>query len=98
MSVPSPRPELKAELRSATTLWFSSTQDHCIWRGFMNNCAPTLNSAAGMSGNNKPFVLTACLNFQGSKGNNVVSRDETCFTLNCMHGHDVHVVAQRRCQ
>lgn len=33
-----------------------------------------------------------CLNFQGSKGNNVVSEDEQCYSLNSMHGHDVHVV------
>lgn len=32
------------------------------------------------------------LNFQGSKGNNVVSQDGTCPTINSMHGHDVHVV------
>ena len=65
MSVPSPRPELKAELRSATTLCFGSTQDHCIWRGFMNNCAPTLNAAAGMSGNNKPFVIAGVFDMMG---------------------------------
>jgi hypothetical protein len=119
---------------------YSSPQDHCVTRGFMNECAPTVNAAAGMSGNNRPFIVKICdvkvkafgidqqggkgganytedvapticsdshgtphavcriykspivLNFQGSKGNNVVSQDETCPTLNSMHGHDVHVV------
>jgi len=33
-----------------------------------------------------------CLNFQGSKGNNVVSDDGTAYSLNAMHGHDVHVI------
>ena len=33
-----------------------------------------------------------CLNFQGSKSNNVVTDDGKCYSLNAMHGHDVHVV------
>ena len=33
------------------------------------------------------------LNFQGSKGNTVVSEDGQSFTLNAMHGHDMHVIA-----
>lgn len=33
-----------------------------------------------------------CLNFQGSKGNNIVTEDGTAFNLMSMHGHDVHVV------
>lgn len=33
-----------------------------------------------------------CLNFQGSKSNNVVTEDGKCYSLNAMHGHDVHVV------
>lgn len=123
---------------------YSSPQDHCVTRGFMKECAPTVNAAAGMSGNNRPFIVkraesrvkafgidqqggkgganytedvapTICsdshgtphavcriykspivLNFQGSKGNNVVSQDETCPTINSMHGHDVHVVCMTR--
>lgn len=34
----------------------------------------------------------AMLNFQGSKGNNVVNDGQQSFTLNAMHGHDAHVV------
>ena len=37
---------------------FSGPQDHCVTRGFMRECAPTLNAAMGMSGNNKPFIVT----------------------------------------
>lgn len=33
-----------------------------------------------------------CLNFQGSKSNNVFTEDGTCYSLNAMHGHDVHVI------
>ena len=62
----------------------------------MTECAPTVNAAAGMSGNNKPFILVGVLNFQGSKGNNVFRSDETCFSINAMHGHDIHAVVQCR--
>jgi site-specific DNA-cytosine methylase len=34
------------------------------------------------------------LNYQGSKGNAVTTEDGVSFTLNAMHGHDVHVVTQ----
>jgi hypothetical protein len=34
----------------------------------------------------------AMLNFQGSKGNNVTNDGSESFTLNAMHGHDVHAV------
>ena len=37
-------------------------------------------------------VPVVCLNFQGSKSNNVVTDDGKCYSLNAMHGHDVHVV------
>ena len=36
---------------------FSSPQDHCVTRGFMEECTPTLNAAAGMSGNNRSCVV-----------------------------------------
>ena len=36
-----------------------------------------------------------CLNFQGSKGNNVVTDDGTAFNLMAMHGHDVHVLCYK---
>ena len=34
------------------------------------------------------------LNFQGSKGNSVTSEDGVSFTLNAMHGHDVHAITE----
>lgn len=42
------------------------------------------------------FRLTGVLNFQGSKGNGIVSFDNSCFTINHMHGSDVHVVFGKR--
>lgn len=40
-----------------TVTCFSSPQDHCVTRGYMEECSPTLNAAAGMSGNNRPFIV-----------------------------------------
>lgn len=37
----------------------------------------------------QPFAL---LNFQGSKSNTVINDGDSSFTLNAMHGHDMHVV------
>lgn len=38
-------------------------------------------------------VAVAMVNMQGSKGNAVAQEDGPSFTLNAMHGHDVHAVA-----
>ena len=48
----------------------------------------TLNSIATDS----DHIPVVCLNFQGSKSNNVCTEDGTCYSMNAMHGHDVHVV------
>ena len=32
------------------------------------------------------------LNFQGSKGNSIAEESNTMYTLNAMHGHDVHCI------
>jgi DNA (cytosine-5)-methyltransferase 1 len=40
----------------------------------------------------QPVKAAAMLNFQGSKGNNVTNDGSESFTLNAMHGHDVHAV------
>lgn len=37
-------------------------------------------------------VPVVCLNFQGSKGNNMIAENGKSYSLNAMHGHDVHVV------
>ena len=36
-----------------------------------------------------------CLNFQGNKGGCCTTQDGTVYSLNAMHGHDVHVIADR---
>lgn len=41
------------------------------------------------------LVPVAMVNMQGSKGNSVAQDDGPSFTLNAMHGHDVHAVAVR---
>ena len=38
---------------------FSNPQDHSVTRGYMKECAPTLNAAAGASGNNRPFIVAS---------------------------------------
>lgn len=43
--------------RAKSCICFSSPQDHCVTRGYMEECTPTLNAAAGMSGNNRPFIV-----------------------------------------
>ena len=40
-----------------------------------------------------PLVPVAMINMQGSKGNAVAQADGPSFTLNAMHGHDMHAVA-----
>jgi len=46
----------------------------------------------GSSGGNAT-VAVAMVNMQGSKGNAVAQEDGPSFTLNAMHGHDVHAIA-----
>ena len=36
-----------------------------------------------------------CLNFQGNKGGCSTTQDGTAYSLNAMHGHDVHVIADK---
>ena len=43
----------------------------------------------------EPPMLVAQVNMQGSKGNAVVDDGDTSFTLNAMHGHDMHAVCIR---
>jgi DNA (cytosine-5)-methyltransferase 1 len=50
---------------------------------------PTLK-LGGQGVGNPPAV--AMINMQGSKGNAVAQEDGPSFTLNAMHGHDVHAV------
>lgn len=50
------------------------------------------DTAATLRAQDHGHPPVVCLNFQGSKGNNVVSEDGLSYSLNSMHGHDVHVV------
>jgi len=45
------------------------------------------------TGRGTPLVPVAMVNMQGSKGNAVAQADGPSFTLNAMHGHDVHAIA-----
>ena len=61
----------------------------------MNNMAGTLaasdykgTSFVGYVENQKVPIL----NFQGSKGNSIAEESNTMYTLNAMHGHDVHCI------
>jgi hypothetical protein len=62
---------------------------------FSFDMAFTLTSGSPSGGGQPQSVMqrVQMLNFQGSKGNTVVSEDGQSFTLNAMHGHDMHVVA-----
>lgn len=62
---------------------------------FSPDLAFTLTGGSPSGGGQPQSVMqrVQMLNFQGSKGNTVVSDDGQSFTLNAMHGHDVHVIA-----
>ena len=45
------------------------------------------------TGRGTPLVPVPMINMQGSKGNAVAQADGPSFTLNAMHGHDVHAIA-----
>jgi len=56
------------------------------------NQSPTLKAsqaAPSVAYNGEPVML----NMQGSKGNSVTTEDGISYSLNAMHGHDVHAVA-----
>jgi site-specific DNA-cytosine methylase len=45
------------------------------------------------TGRGTPLVPVPMVNMQGSKGNAVAQADGPSYTLNAMHGHDVHAIA-----
>ena len=48
----------------------------------MTECAPTVNAAAGMSGNNKPFVLVGVFDMMGGKpGCHFTTKCDVCPTI-----------------
>ena len=52
----------------------------------------TVGQKPGASGGNG-IPAVAIVNMQGSKSNACVSTDGSSYTINAMHGHDVHAVA-----
>jgi DNA (cytosine-5)-methyltransferase 1 len=81
-----------------------NTRDEVRLIGGEGNLAGALAASAGMKQTNyiaQPFPINrfpavlqpvAMINMQGSKGNAVVQVDGPSFTLNAMHGHDVHAI------
>jgi DNA (cytosine-5)-methyltransferase 1 len=62
----------------------------------------TLRSNGGDLGGGSETLVTqpaiiepVMLNYQGSKSNSITSEDGLSFSLNAMHGHDVHVVTEQ---
>ena len=59
--------------------------------------AGTLGGGSGSRGwspdtDRMTFIPEVMLNFQGAKGSSITNQDDVSFTLNAMHGHDMHVV------
>lgn len=66
---------------------FSGPQDHCVTRGYMEECAPTLNAAAGMSGNNRPFIVKS-YGMDPVASYDLSLDKEVSKTLTCSHGRN----------
>lgn len=66
---------------------FSSPQDHSIDRGYMEECAPTLNAASGMSGNNRPFIVKS-YGMDPVASYDLSLDKEVSKTLTCAHGRN----------
>ena len=59
--------------------------------------AGTLGGGSGSRGwssdtDRMTFIPEVMLNFQGAKNSSITNQDDVSFTLNAMHGHDVHFV------
>ena len=68
------------------------TQGADVYNGQLTGeVAPTVTSATGISNASGPKVVGQ-VNMQGSKGNSICDEGDTAYTLNSMHGHDVHAV------
>lgn len=68
---------------------FDTTQVTCAVN--RTRCEPGSPAGTLAKGGHPPAV--AMVNMQGSKGNAVAQADGPSYTLNSMHGHDVHAVA-----
>jgi DNA (cytosine-5)-methyltransferase 1 len=65
---------------------FHPTQDP------ISNTDGTTHALGCGSSGGQASIAVAMINMQGSKGNAVAQADGPSFTLNAMHGHDVHAV------
>lgn len=57
------------------------------------NHAVVMHQASSYARDNAAHAAVAMVNMQGSKSNAVAQADGPSYTLNAMHGHDVHAVA-----
>ena len=69
----------------------------CYWNGEQIAAALTRKGCDDrMPDKERLFAVlqpVSCVNMQGSKSNACVSQDGTAYSLNAMHGHDVHAIA-----
>jgi DNA (cytosine-5)-methyltransferase 1 len=62
-------------------------------RGNMGDVCNALQAQSGRTGKGDAAPCVAMINMQGSKGNAVAQADGPSYSLNAMHGHDVHAIA-----
>jgi DNA (cytosine-5)-methyltransferase 1 len=75
--------EARSEVQAVA---FHPTQDP------ISNTDGTTHALGCGSSGGQASIAVAMINMQGSKGNAVAQADSPSFTLNAMHGHDVHAV------
>ena len=61
----------------------------------MVDVAKCIDTSNPCPSKNQGGIAVAVVNMQGSKSNACVSTDGSSYTINAMHGHDVHAVAFR---
>ena len=94
---------LDATNNNPLVVCFSNPQIHSCIRGFMEECAPTLNAAAGMIGNNRPFICKKCfpinsmvIGKDGGDGDRqtfgIGEDGEPCPTLQTSHHHACAII------
>ena len=59
----------------------------------MVDVAKCIDTSNPCPSKNQGGIAVAIVNMQGSKSNACVSTDGSSYTINAMHGHDVHAVA-----
>lgn len=68
----------------------------CYNGAITGDVAATMGTPGSSVNASGPTVMTtvAMVNMQGSKSNAIAQTDGSSYTLNAMHGHDMHAVAQ----